>query len=63
MYVKTQVNYRYCNYYVKLDEGKPPLQYKPDYSKIDARESLEKFVQEHRAKHMPYHREKDPFFY
>jgi len=48
---------------VKLEEGKPPLQYKPDYSKIDARKSLEKFVQEHRAKHMPYHREKDPFFF
>jgi hypothetical protein len=51
------------NYYVKLEEGQPPAEYYKDYSKINSRESLEQFIKEHRAKHMPYHQEKDPFFY
>ncbi len=51
------------NYYVKLEEGAPPEEYYKDCKKTDARESLENYIMEHRKKHVPYHHEKDPYYY
>ncbi len=51
------------NYYVKLEEGKHPKEYYKDYRKNDSRASLENYIEEHRKKHVPYHQEKDPWYY
>ena len=60
-----EITYRYVNYYVRLEEGAPPPVYREEdtLNEIDPRRSLEEYIRGHRAKHVPYHTEKDPNYY
>ncbi len=58
-----QISYRYVNYYVRLEEGDPPAEYYKDLTKINPKESLEKYLADHRKKHVPYHQEQDPSYH
>lgn len=46
------VKYRYTNYYVRLEEGKPPQHYYEHKAPKNAHQWLEDYVKEHRAKNI-----------
>ena len=48
------VKYRYANYYVKLEEGKPPKHYYEWKAKKTPREWLQEYITEHRNKRIFY---------
>ncbi len=53
------MEYKYTNYFVKLEEGKPPQDYLVWAKNKNPEEWLEWYVNEQRKKHMPAHIEKD----
>ena len=49
-----KVNYYYCNYFVRLEEGDPPAVYdEVHHLTRDPQEWLEYFVAKHRSKAIP----------
>ena len=46
------IRYRYCNVYLRLEEGKPPKHYIGFARQMSPEEQIEKFLQEHRLKRL-----------
>lgn len=44
------IKHRYCNVYLRLEEGKPPKHLRPFDRPMEPAEQVEKFIQEHRNK-------------
>jgi hypothetical protein len=51
--VLDQVEYKYMNYMVRLEEGAPPKDFYFWQEKFEPTVMLERFIQEHREKEIP----------
>merc|ERR1719392_208035 len=46
----SEIKHRYCNVYLRLEEGKPPKHLVPFERTMHPAEQIEKFLEEHRGK-------------